>query len=370
MYDKKTKTDLPGAGGIRLSVRCILLAILVCAVCTGIPVQAGDAPSVTKAASAAGWVQTAKGYRYRLPDRSYVKNTFYKIGKHTYYFDAKGYRVTGWQKIGKKMYYFTVTGKMRTGWNKVKGKIYCFTSNGALRTGWYKPSNGRVFYLCKTGKAGRRGELYTGWNIISGATYYFRNEGELGEIGSMVKGGWEKIGDTEYYFSSEGICTTARMTNQEFIETVGEMAVYDMRKTGVLASLTIAQAILESGWGRSDLALEGNNLFGMKASLSGDNWGSLWKGRVHYVRGTPFRAYDSIQESVTDHSMYLLGATIDGKKKRYEGIEKATTTRQAAKILVDGGYTSGYQYVEDLVSLAKTYKLTEYDRKAREPLAG
>ena len=201
-------------------------------------------------------------------------------------------------------------------------------------------------------------------------TYYFRKDGELGEIGNMVKSGWEKIGDTEYYFNSDGIWTTTRMTNQEFIETVGNMAVYDMRKTGVLASLTIAQAILESGWGRSELALEGNNLFGMKASLSGDNWGSRWKGRVHYLRGTPYRAYDSIQESVDDHSLYLLGATIDGKKLRYEGIEKATTTRQAAKILIDGGYTSGYQYVEDLVSLAKKYNLTAYDKKAREPLAG
>ena len=47
-----------------------------------------------------------------------------------------------------------------------------------------------------------------------------------------------------------------------------------MKKTGVLASVTIAQAILESGWGQSELSLKANNLFGMKTNLSGNTWAS------------------------------------------------------------------------------------------------
>ena len=51
---------------------------------------------------------------------------------------------------------------------------------------------------------------------------------------------------------------------QEFIEMVGAWAKKDMEVSGVLASITIAQAILESGWGSSELALHANNFFGMK----------------------------------------------------------------------------------------------------------
>ena len=52
---------------------------------------------------------------------------------------------------------------------------------------------------------------------------------------------------------------------KKFIERVGALATADMQKSGVLASLTIAQAILESGWGKSGLTVKGNALFGIKA---------------------------------------------------------------------------------------------------------
>lgn len=55
---------------------------------------------------------------------------------------------------------------------------------------------------------------------------------------------------------------------KKFIERVGALAAADMQKSGVLASLTIAQAILESGWGKSGLTVKGNALFGIKAGTS------------------------------------------------------------------------------------------------------
>jgi len=60
---------------------------------------------------------------------------------------------------------------------------------------------------------------------------------------------------------------------KEFIEKVGAMAADNMAKSGILASLTIAQAILESGWGKSGLTVNANALFGIKA-------GSTWRGRA------------------------------------------------------------------------------------------
>lgn len=98
---------------------------------------------------------------------------------------------------------------------------------------------------------------------------------------------------------------------KKFIERVGALAAADMQKSGVLASLTIAQAILESGWGKSGLTVKGNALFGIKA---GTSWtGAVYSGKTQEcydgvtfttVTGL-FRAYGSWAESVTDHSDLL-----------------------------------------------------------------
>ena len=71
------------------------------------------------------------------------------------------------------------------------------------------------------------------------------------------------------------------MTEQEFISFMGPLAQADMAKSGVLASVTTAQAILESGYGSTELARNANNFFGMKCSLSGNTWpGSTWDGEA------------------------------------------------------------------------------------------
>ena len=79
-----------------------------------------------------------------------------------------------------------------------------------------------------------------------------------------------------------------KMTNKEFIETIGRAAVAEYERFKILPSLTIAQAILESGWGQSTLAENGNNLFGMKISLSGNNRSSRRQAKplpsmLHFV---------------------------------------------------------------------------------------
>ena len=77
------------------------------------------------------------------------------------------------------------------------------------------------------------------------------------------------------------------MNTQQFISTLGPLATKDMRTSGILASITIAQAILESGWGTSELAVNANNFFGMKKSLSGNTWSnSTWDGKSIYTKVT------------------------------------------------------------------------------------
>ena len=164
-------------------------------------------------------------------------------------------------------------------------------------------------------------------------------------------------------------------TDQEkFLATIGAMAKSDMTKTGICAAVTVAQAILESGWGKSELAVNANNLFGMKKSLSGNTWaGSAWDGKSVYSKQTKevytsgpatvqadFRAYKTWQQSVNDHSAYLAGAK-NGSSLRYKGLVGCTDYKKAAQIIKAGGYATAPDYVEKLCKLVEQYGLTKYN---------
>ncbi len=169
-----------------------------------------------------------------------------------------------------------------------------------------------------------------------------------------------------------------------FIAKVGPMAKADQAKSGICAAVTLAQAILESGWGRSELAVNANNLFGMKKSLSGNTWGgSTWDGKSVYSKQTKevyasgpatvqadFRAYKDWQASVNDHSAYLAGAK-NGSALRYAGLIGETDYKKAAQIIKAGGYATAPDYVDKLCRLVEQYGLTKYNavQKAEEKKA-
>ncbi|WP_255202609.1 glucosaminidase domain-containing protein [Acutalibacter muris] len=148
---------------------------------------------------------------------------------------------------------------------------------------------------------------------------------------------------------------------KDFIEQVGALAAADMKQSGVLASLTIAQAILESGWGKSGLTVKANALFGIKA-------GSSWKGKVYsaqtqecydgatYTTITAlFRAYNSWAESVADHSALLTGAA------RYKAVIGERDYKAACRAIKAAGYATDPQYAEKLIQIIESYSLTAYD---------
>ena len=169
----------------------------------------------------------------------------------------------------------------------------------------------------------------------------------------------------------------AAFSNEEVILKVGPLFTADQKKTGVLASISLAQFILESGYGKSELAQEANNCFGMKKSLSGNNWaGSVWDGKSVYVKKTKeqrswgtetvtaeFRKYTCIEDSIADHSAYLTGAK-KGSTLRYEGLKGCTDYRKAAQIVKAGGYATSTSYVEKLCSIIEEWHLTHYDADA------
>ena len=164
------------------------------------------------------------------------------------------------------------------------------------------------------------------------------------------------------------------MTQQEFIEKIGDCAVKDMECSGIPASVTIAQAILESGYGTTELALKANNFFGMKCSLSGNTWKSAWDGKSKYAQKTKeqsgdgrvytiwadFRKYPDMDTSVKDHSCYLTGA-VNGNSLRYAGLKGERDYKRAIQIIKEGGYASDRNYVSKICSIIEKFDLARYD---------
>lgn len=163
----------------------------------------------------------------------------------------------------------------------------------------------------------------------------------------------------------------------EFIERVGRIYTEEERDTGILACVELAQAILESGYGQTDLAQKANNLHGMKCSLSGNVWaGTTWNGDRYtkmspecdaagntWLQESDFRCYESIEASIKDHSAYLLGAP-DGNRQRYAGLAGEKDYRKAAQIIKDGGYATDPKYAKKLVDIIERWDLTRFNEGA------
>lgn len=171
------------------------------------------------------------------------------------------------------------------------------------------------------------------------------------------------------------------MTEREFIDSIAPLAQTDMQQSGILASVTIAQACLESVYGTSDLAAKARNLFGMKCVLSENTWTSVWdgvteyqkrtreqdtSGKEHYVTAR-FRWYPDIAASIRDHSLYLLQAA-NGNRLRYEGLSGEKDYRQAAIIIRYGGYATDVEYVNKICQVVQRWNLTQYDRKENKTM--
>lgn len=151
---------------------------------------------------------------------------------------------------------------------------------------------------------------------------------------------------------------------KDFIQRIASAASRDMQSFGILASVTIAQAILESGWGASELATHANALFGIKAD-------KRWSGRTYEIKTKEwydgknpvvitdsFRAYDSWAASITDHSRFLTSS------ERYQRIVHERSYQAACTELQCAGYSTDPEYAKKLMELIGRYQLTQYDKES------
>lgn len=164
-------------------------------------------------------------------------------------------------------------------------------------------------------------------------------------------------------FGSSGVEFTG--SQSDFIYSIIAGARESYEKYNIFPSVTIAQAILESGWGKSGLATSANNLFGIKANGSWDGatvnmrTAEYTSNNKKYYINADFRKYSSFSESVVDHGKFL------SENSRYDkhGVFTAQTPKAQAEALQRAGYATSPTYAEKIVGVINSYNLTQYDAK-------
>ena len=143
---------------------------------------------------------------------------------------------------------------------------------------------------------------------------------------------------------------------QNYIDTYRDVAIYEMMKHGIPASITMAQGILESGAGESDLARKGNNHFGIKCH----DWRGPSMKRDDDELGECFRVYASPFESFEDHSEFL-------KRPRYQRLFSLRQTDYVgwANGLKACGYATNPRYAQLLIDIIRRYNLDALDRETK-----
>ncbi len=197
----------------------------------------------------------------------------------------------------------------------------------------------------------------TSWNrkniLIILVTFLLMSPIFLGEFGARYR---QQESDV---LVKNVVASYGNQSQRNFINRVGQAARKD--RSGIFPSITIAQAILESGWGNSTLSSQHNNLFGIKAGG--------WDGRTVNIPAreytgngwieTPsyFRAYNSFEESISDHSAFLK------QNSRYTmgGVFSSRNYVEQAYAIQNSGYASDPNYASTLISIIETYNLYEFD---------
>jgi LysM repeat protein len=161
-----------------------------------------------------------------------------------------------------------------------------------------------------------------------------------------------------------------RQAIYNYIEHYKDIAIFEMERTGIPASIKMAQAILESNAGRSELAVQANNHFGIKCNGN-------WTGGTHYRKDDDrdsrgrliescFRAYGSAEESFIAHSDFLSG---QDRRTRYGWLFDLDPYDYEAWAhgLQKSGYATNRRYGQLLINLIENYSLYELDRALTDP---
>ncbi|MEN6462884.1 MAG: glucosaminidase domain-containing protein, partial [Syntrophomonas sp.] len=161
-------------------------------------------------------------------------------------------------------------------------------------------------------------------------------------------------------------------SNWHYIDTITPAAIDSYNKYGIFPSITIAQAILESGWGKSELSVEANNFFGIKADQNWHGECVSMNTMEDFNRKTVanFRKYNSFNDSIADHGAFLYS------NKRYlnNGMFNTAYYAEQAEALEKAGYSTKRDqngtliYADQLIEIIRQYNLQVIDYDAEDGL--
>ncbi len=330
------------------------------------------------------------GHKYYFGKDGYLAvNTFVTTGGHIYHPENEGILAQDkfYENWGHK-YYFEKSGALAE--NKfitTGGHIYLAKAEGILAQNEFYSNWGRKYYY------GQDGALYQNKSLTKdGVTYNFDKEGILvsqsnvntatnktknafyynnGKVyfvkadGNFAKNEEVHTPVGKLYFDKNGVVgyTGISAHHDAFLSSIVNGAVQGWVEHGVLPSLTLAQAIIESGWGQSTLSSRYHNLFGIKASHG-------WTGKVanmptgEYFNGKyvmindGFRAYDNNDQSVKDHALFLV------QNSRYSNLLWDNSYTSVTRKIQQDGYATAPTYATTLQNTIRNYMLDDYDRIA------
>ena len=148
----------------------------------------------------------------------------------------------------------------------------------------------------------------------------------------------------------------------DYVDKYAEAAMEQMRRYGIPASVTLAQGILESASGQSELSRKGNNHFGIKATKTWLDGGGRYLVYTDDKPNEKFCQYASVADSYEHHSLFLSG------NKRYANLFELSPDDYVGwtRGLQEDGYASSKQYASSLQSLIKQHGLDRYDRQVMQ----
>ncbi|MGX7365507.1 SH3 domain-containing protein [Enterococcus casseliflavus] len=166
--------------------------------------------------------------------------------------------------------------------------------------------------------------------------------------------------------TSRALFSRAKIDPAAFISQICGYATEVAAANDLYASVMMAQAILESGWGASTLTTTANNMFGIKGSYNGqyvtmDTYEDDGSGN-YYLISAKFRKYPSLKESFEDNAYVLRNTSFSSGNYYYSGAWKSNTTSYTqATAWLQGRYATDTSYASKLNNLISTYNLTQYD---------
>ena len=146
------------------------------------------------------------------------------------------------------------------------------------------------------------------------------------------------------------------LTPEEYIQMFKDAAIKIMHITGVSAAITLAQGLLESANGNSDLAIKANNHFGIKVSHG-------WSGPYKIKKGSKYRSYDSAMESYVDHGKFLKDNNHYARLFSFDVDDYKSWALWLYKL----GYAEDRKYPPKLIKMVEKFHLTDYNHQ-KDPI--